>query len=91
MRKVFAVGLVAVCLAFSGCEEDGDTTVNEAPEQVINVPTNGGVIVVDQNTGTVVVNQTTSSGDDPSIVISRNTGVVFVATQPMATEEDGAP
>jgi hypothetical protein len=76
---LIAAGLVAMCLGLAGCEDDGDTTVIEAPEIVVG--TNAQVIVVSGNSGAVVVDQTTGGGD-PSIFVTGNTGKVFVATRP---------
>lgn len=74
-----SLALCGVCLGMAGCEDEGDTTVIEAPQYVMG--TNGQVIVVSGNSGSVVVDQTT--GDrDPSIFVMGNTGRVFVATRP---------
>ena len=74
-----SAALCGVCLGVAGCEEEGDTTVIEAPEIVVG--TNAQVIVVNGNSGSVVVDQTTGGGD-PSIFVTGNTGRVFVATRP---------
>jgi ABC-type Fe3+-hydroxamate transport system substrate-binding protein len=78
-----AVALLAfaVVLFACGCEDDSDTTINEA--QDIIVGSNSQVVVVSGNSGTVAIDQTTSeTGDDPSIFVSGNTGRVYVTTRP---------
>jgi hypothetical protein len=87
LRVVFVLAaLIFWALAFSGCEDDGDrTTINEAD---INAGSNG-VLLIDGNTGTVSVDQTTSTdGDDPSIIITGNTGRVYVVTRPYIPEPE---
>lgn len=81
MKALLIMVLMAVCLSMAGCEDDDDTTVNEA--QDIIVGSNSQVIVVSDNSGTIVVDQTTSpDNEDPSIFVTGNTGKVYVTTQP---------
>jgi hypothetical protein len=85
MKKTFAAVLAAACIGLSGCEDDGDTTINEAP---VTAGSNG-VVLIDGNTGIVSVDQTTSEdGDDPSIIITGNTGRVYVVTRPYIPEPE---
>jgi hypothetical protein len=87
---LMAAGLVAMCLGLAGCEDDGDTTVIEAPEIVVG--TNTHVIVVSGNSGSVEVDQTTAGdGEDPSIFVTGNTGRVFVTTQPEENTTEPEP
>jgi hypothetical protein len=78
--------LQAACIGLAGCEDDGDrTTINESD---INAGSNG-VLLIDGNTGTVSVDQTTSEdGDDPSIIITGNTGRMYVVTRPYIPEPE---
>ncbi len=90
LRVVFVLAmtmfaLLFVALGLCGCEEGDDTTINEAP---IATGSNG-VVLIDGNTGTVSVDQTTSEdGDDPSIIITGNTGKVYVVTRPYIPEPE---
>jgi hypothetical protein len=80
-----AIALAMVCC---GCEDDGDsTTINEAD---IDAGSNG-VVLIDGNTGVVSVDQTTGDGDDPSIIITGNTGKVYVVTRPYIPEPEPEP
>jgi hypothetical protein len=74
---------IALAMFCCGCEDDTDnTTINEAD---INVGSNG-VLLIEGNNGTVSVDQTTSDGNDDSIIISGNTGRVYVITRPYIPE-----
>jgi hypothetical protein len=75
-----AIALAMVCC---GCEDDS-TTINEAD---IDAGSNG-VVLIDGNAGVVSVDQTTGDGDDPSIVITGNTGKVYVVTRPYIPEPE---
>ena len=95
MKKVFAIGLVAVCLAFSGCEEDGDrTVVND--ESII--ATNGTATVAsvditgDQNTAVVYVESAPGVTQVFSVDVHGNSNFVgIVAMQPQVAPEQEAP
>ncbi len=92
LRIVFVLAmtmfaLLFVALGVSGCEDDGDTTINEA--QDIIVGSNSQVVVVSGNSGVVAIDQTTSeAGGDPSIFVSGNTGRVYVTTRPYIPEPE---
>ncbi len=82
MKSMFsgaALGVLCVLL-LSGCEDDSDTVVNEAP--TIITGSNSSVIVVSDNSGLVSVDQTTTGESDPNIYIEGNTGRVYVVTRP---------
>jgi ABC-type Fe3+-hydroxamate transport system substrate-binding protein len=90
MKRTLAAVLVSVCLGIAGCEDDSDTTINEA--QDIIVGSNSQVVVVSGNSGTVAIDQTTSeTGDDPSIFVSGNTGKVYVTTRPYIPPPETEP
>ena len=83
--KALLILAFSAALLLCGCEEGDDTVINEAPD--INTASNN-IVLIDKNTGTVVVDQTTSeAGDDPSIIISGNTGKVYVVTRPYVPSE----
>ena len=85
MKKTFAAVLAAACIGLAGCEDDGDrTTINESG---INAGSNG-VLLIDGNIGTVIVDQTTTEGSDDSIIITDNTGKVYVVTRPYIPEPE---
>ncbi len=86
-----ALGLALIMFTCAGCEDDGDTTVYEAP--TYNASSNGQVIVVTDNSGPVNVNQATGGNRGPNIYAQRNTGSVNVVVGPPApaTEEESEP
>jgi hypothetical protein len=96
MKKFVALGMVAsLCMGLAGCEDGGDrTTVNQAPESVINVPTNGTTTVADldvngnQNTTIVYIQTTPGMSQVYSIDVKGNSNHLgFIATQPVPVEE----
>lgn len=104
LRVVFVLAMTAFALLFvalglSGCEEGGDqTTVNQAPESVINVPTNGTTTVADldvngnQNTTIVYIQSSPGVSQVYSIDVNGNSNYVgFIATQPVPAIEPEEP
>jgi hypothetical protein len=84
MKKVLATGLVALlCMGMAGCEDGGDTTVNEAP--VYQTGTNGHpVVVVNENDGLVVIDLTTGAAIPYDVFVNKNgsNGIISIKTQP---------
>jgi hypothetical protein len=79
-----------------GCEDGGDrTTINQSPESVINVPTNGTTTVADldvngnQNTTIVYIQTAPGVSQVYSIDVAGNSNYLgFVATQPVPAVEE---
>ena len=106
LRVVFVLAMTAFALLFvalglSGCEGDSKSTVNEAPESVINVPTNGTTTVADldingnQNTTIVYIQTAPGVSQVYSIDVAGNSNYLgFIATQPVPAvdeTEEAAP
>jgi myo-inositol-hexaphosphate 3-phosphohydrolase len=84
MKKLVAIGMVAsLCMGMVGCEDGGDTTVNEAP--VYQTGTNGHpVVVVNENDGLVVIDLTTGEAIPYDVFVNKNgsNGIISIRTQP---------
>jgi len=103
LRVVFVLAMTAFALLFvalglSGCEGDSkSTTVNEAPESVINVPTNGAGIVTsldvtgDNNTTLIYVRTTPGVIQVIEVDIHGNSNVVGVIYEQPTPPEPEAP
>lgn len=96
MKKLVVIGMVAsLCMVLAGCEDGGDsTTVNQAPESVVNIPTNGSATVADldvngnQNTTIVYIQSSPGVSQVYSIDVAGNSNYVgFIATQPVPVAE----
>ena len=64
LASLRSLALCGVCVGFAGCEGDRESTVvNEAPENEINIPTNGATVATINTTGnqnmTIVYIETT--------------------------------
>lgn len=82
MKIRILAGLAVSLFLLGGCEDEGDTTIVYEGDDIV-MSTNSPGIVIKDNDGSVTVTQTTSEdGYTPTVVVSGNTGKVYVATQP---------
>jgi len=86
--------LIFWALAFSGCEGDKRTTINEAPAIDASGQTNGIIIMQDGDGNIVSVYAETDIGMVPITIDQVGTGniaIVEIVRPPVLTEEDVAP
>lgn len=84
------LALVAISAALVGCENDNSSVVNEAPEAVYNLPTNGTATVssvgVDGNQNSIILYIETSPGVTQvvDVDVHGNSNIVgIIYTQPV--------
>jgi hypothetical protein len=98
-RLILLTLLTLLTMGVCGCEGDRESTVvNEAPEQVINVPTNGTVASVDvtgnQNTTVVYVEVAPGVTQVFDVDVTGNSnfvGIVGISAAGAAAETEPGP